>query len=911
MPLSRLLTASAVALVLNSVTATAQTPGFSIRGQASEVPSAASPRQQQSLAEGTARGLSPDGPGNGAPPSGTAPARNGLSPFDVNNDGRTPSTELPDDTPSARMQPSTTISPLAPGERATALPVDAVSEAERNDLISLLHESTEDVRELRVVLDNETDFVEPLVDRPIVPERTLRLEGELDSRSWTVFLTAAEASRGGTLSLAFSNSVLVLPEGSRLSLYLNGREIMETAIDSPDRTKVVTLPVTPGLLRPGENTFRIEGQMRHRIDCSVAATYELWTRIDTRLTGFSAQGLRNAVSGLSDIPAIGVGTNGATRLRVVMDQPSNPMQIDRMLKVVQAVALRGRFSQPLVEVVAPGTELEPAVGTLNIVMAPAALIGDIVSTVPGSANSLPTVELVNADIGPTIVITGPTARDVDAAAAELAGVAGGARDWDRATNGPIVDGARSLTLAELGFDTIDFSGRRFRAGFNVTLPPDFYAAAYGEAEMLLDAAYSDAIDPNSQLVIYVNGVSSTSVNFASASGRVFRDYPVALGMQSFKPGVNRIEMVAELRSDDDTACLPGATASARERFAIMSSTRLVFPDFARIGQVPNLASFAANGFPYTVDGQPVRMMIGGNALDTVGAAGTLMSRIAIGRGSPLDLTVVDQLDGYRAQSLIIVGALPDIPRTVMEATGAENVIPSAWDSPMGAGFGSEEPQGLEQYDEVLRRLRSQLRQEDAQLNRAANLSDPASPTAPPARRESANWFDDVSDDDGISGTIGNLLRPLRNAFSLNFDLDFSFLTDGQETLRPGSIPAGASLLLVQNTAPDNPSAAWTLITAPSPGLLSTSIAALSTPDVWDQISGRAAAYTLETNEVDTVRATSVSYITTLPLSFGNMRLIAANWFSINNGVYAVVLVLAAFLLGFMTWLLVRTMGRKN
>ena len=71
--------------------------------------------------------------------------------------------------------------------------------------------------------------------------------------------------------------------------------------------------------------------------------------------------------------------------------------------------------------------------------------------------------------------------------------------------------------SNVGFGTIDFSGRRFRAGFNVTLPPDFYAAAYGEAKMLLDAAYSEAIDQNSQLVIYVNGVSSTSVKSSSVT----------------------------------------------------------------------------------------------------------------------------------------------------------------------------------------------------------------------------------------------------------------------------------------------------------------------------------------------------------------------------------------------------------
>ncbi|RAI03025.1 hypothetical protein DLJ53_00355 [Acuticoccus sediminis] len=904
----RLLTASAAALLLGVSVSWAQTPTFPLNNQGGL---RTTPTQQQGIAEQSAAPLSPENPATGAARNSLAPPRNTPAPFDINNDGRTPSTALPDDTPTAIIQPSTTVSPLAPGTRATAVPIDAVSEQERQNLAALIRQPTNEVRELRVVLENNADYTDAMVDRPIVPERTLRLEGELDSRTWDVYLTAAEASRGGTLSLAFNNSVLVLPEGSRLRLYLNGREIMETAIDSPDRTKVITMPITTGLLRPGENSFRIEAEMRHRIDCSVNATYELWTRIDTRLTGFSGQGLDKAVSGLPDLPAIGVGTNGATRLRVIMDEPSNPAQIDRLLQVVQTVALRGRFGQPLVEVVPPGTDLEPVVGTLNIAMGPASTVSSVLSNAPASVNSVPTVELVNGSIGPTIVISGPTPREVDTALAEFVGTPSISRDWDREANGPLIDGATSITLADLGFETIDFTGRRFRAGFNVTLPPDFYAAAYGEAEMLLDAAYSASIDPNSQLVIYVNGVSSTSVNFASADRRVFRDYPVQLGMQSFKPGVNRIEMVAELRSDDDTACLPGATAPSGERFAIMSSTRLNFPDFARIGQLPNLASFAANGFPYEMGNEPVRILVGGRALDTIGAAGTLMSRIAIGRGAPLTTSVVDQVEPYRDRNLLVIGPLPDVPTTVLEATGAENIIPAVWDTPSGIGGGNEEPQGLEQYDEVLRRLRSQLRQEDAQLNRAANLSDPSSPTPERQRAGNQNWFDNLGDRGGFSSSISELLRPIRNAFNLNFDFDFSFMNAARNEIPAGSIPAGASLLMVQNNAPGNENAAWTLVTAPSPSLLSTSIASLTTPDVWDKISGRATAYTLETNEVDTVRAARVSYIATMPLSFTNMRLIAANWFSINNGVYAIAVVIAAFFLGLITWALVRPMGRNN
>ena len=58
------------------------------------------------------------------------------------------------------------------------------------------------------------------------------------------------------------------------------------------------------------------------------------------------------------------------------------------------------------------------------------------------------------------------ARDVDTALARFI-----ADDTTAASrsNGPVIDGSTTITLADVGFGTIDFSGRRFRAGFNVTL----------------------------------------------------------------------------------------------------------------------------------------------------------------------------------------------------------------------------------------------------------------------------------------------------------------------------------------------------------------------------------------------------------------------------------------------------------
>lgn len=870
------------------------------------------------------------------PPPSTAAVRSlleapdarapGVRPFDVNGDGASPSTVLPLDEPEYFPSVSTTVSPLGGGSVAgQAVPADANNAEQRQELNRILRREVGEVRELRVNIDASQDWVEAIVDRPITPHRTLRLDGEIDHRSWSVFLSAAEAARGGTLSVAFTNSVLVLPEASRLRIFLNGRQIAQTAIDSPDRTKVVALPISPDLLRAGENAFRIEADMRHRIDCSISATYELWTRIDTRLTGFSFGGARIPVAGLADITSVGVGTNGATRLRVIQPQPGSSGSIDRMLRAVQSAALRGRYVQPLVEVVSSIDGVLAQPGVLNIAIGTFDAVRRVAPNLPASAASVATVDLIDAPaIGPTVIITGPAERDVDAALArfaapepsgQTASIVAATPPW-LVRDSARIDGSGTVTLGQAGVDTINFSGRRFRRAFNVTLPPDFYAAAYGEATMLLDAAYSRDVRPGSRLSVFVNGTLSTGISFTSPSGYLYDDFPVALGMQAFRPGINTVELVAELETEADQACLPGGTVPAGERFALLSSTRLVFPNFARIGQLPNLASFATNGFPYQSGAQPVRVRIGGTSPDTIGAAGTLMARIAVSRGAALATNVVDQVGPFADAGLIVVAPLSDVDSEALDATGAADVIPATWLAPNQAATDrGVAPEGLERYDDVLRRLRQQLQREDVQP--PADGSDAA--RNPPlanlpldqrseTERTRDRWVEEVEENGGLAGFFSRTVRRLGEALNVG---GLTGIATSPERAAAPTVPDGTTLLMAQAAAPASSTTAWTLVTAPSAGLLSTSMAALSAPEIWTRIGGRITAYELNDNRVTTVAVEEVGYLATVPLSFSNLRLIVANWFSINNGIYALGLLGAAMFLGIMTWVLVRPLGRQN
>ncbi|WMS43699.1 cellulose biosynthesis cyclic di-GMP-binding regulatory protein BcsB [Acuticoccus sp. MNP-M23] len=922
----------------------AQVAPFQIRGNEGgpNLPGSASPSRLQNLAADEAREISPDSPGirTNAPPGtplsaqpaatvnaqqGNRALRSTPAPFDINQDGTSPVLVIPEEEEEI-FQQSTTESPLSNGQGlGLVVPVDAVNQEQRSNLNRLLKEEGDQVRELRVNVENSEAWVDSVVDRPIVPDRTLRLDGEIDYASWGFYLSATEAARGGTLSIAFTNSVLVLPEASRMRVYLNGRELAQTAIDSPDRTKVIALPISPELLRAGENALRIETEMRHRIDCSLDATYELWTRIDTRLTGFTYPGGRAPLAGLGDLPGVGVGTNGATRIRVFQAAPASATNIDRMLRAVQAASVRGRYVQPLVEVVDLSAKPESAQGTLTVMIGTYEQLRRISEDIPPEAGVGPFATLIDPSrLGPTLLISGPNERAVDTALARLDVTEGsGAPRSPIAATPPWlvpdsvpIDGAGTVSLRKAGVETINFSGRRFVTDFQVTLPPDFYAAAYGEARLLLDAAYSGDVNPGSRLSVFVNGVLSTAISFTSSSGEVFDDFPIVLVMKQFRPGINKIEIVADLNTDSDAACLPGGTVPARDRFALFSSTRLVFPSFARIGQLPNLASFATNGFPYTLTDAPVRVRVGGTSLDTIGAAGTLLARVAVSRGAPLATNVVENVGEFADAGAIVVAPLEEVSNIALEATGASSVIPANWLQPSQRGGSvTGEPEGLERYDEVLRRLRQQLRQEEVRLDRDAAESDEDTTRGSLARdqrneteRSRDRWFEELQGSSGITGMIKDGIAYVRNAINLN--IDFS-RDDGIDEVDVTPIPDSATFLMAQSASPENADTAWTLITAPSAGLLSASTAAITSPDQWRQIGGRITAYDLENNRVNTIAAENVSYLATLPLSFSNIRLIAANWFSLNNGIYSIALILIAMVLGVVTFLLVTPLGRKS
>ena len=253
-------------------------------------------------------------------------------------------------------------------------------------------------------------------EKPLLPFDDIRLEGESDARSWAFSLTQEEAANALALAVGYQNAVVVMPEASRLRVIINGEAINDITIASSANIFRSVVPIRSGLLRAGQNIIRIEAVQRHRTDCTIRATYELWTQLDSASTGliFADNAPPRPIRSLEDLPAVGMDTQGITTIRIVAARIYRPEIRDRLLRLAQMVALRGRYAHPVIRVVESDSGPSPA-GTIKVVMGVASELRAVMAAPPEAANAQAlAIVMHDASSGSaTLVVSGPTWNDLD------------------------------------------------------------------------------------------------------------------------------------------------------------------------------------------------------------------------------------------------------------------------------------------------------------------------------------------------------------------------------------------------------------------------------------------------------------------------------------------------------------------
>ncbi|WP_320197695.1 cellulose biosynthesis cyclic di-GMP-binding regulatory protein BcsB [Agrobacterium sp. rho-13.3] len=708
--------------------------------------------------------------------------------------------------------------------------------------------------------------------RYILPFSDLSLTGEMDQRQWTLYLTSEQAKAAVSLNIGYQNAIVVAPESSNIEVTVNNVPLERKSVSSPDSEGNVSMAIPPGALQAGANVLSLGVQQRHRTDCTVQSTYDLWTDITPASTyiGFNAD-VASRFDTIDDIEATGPDVVGLTSIEIIAPGLANPVSAQPLLKLAQALALRTQMPnqrisfntrlpsqrKPGTLIVLAGTSREIAAATQSV--PPEALAGSYA----GFENNI--INGVSA-----LIVSGPTPQAmqlaIDSLSASMERPTGGVRAalstkaW-HTPDAPLVMSDRRIPLSSFGVKSSEFSGRRFRTEFTIGAPADFYASAYGEATLLLDAAYSNEILPGSHIDVYVNGNIASTVPISNRGGGIFRHLPINVTLRHFVPGVNTIAIEGVLVTEADKACLPGAPASQTPRFALFDTTELHVPNYAMIGRAPDLAATNGVGQPYRASEQPAAVWLERVDADTMSAAATLLGRLALAGGHPVPVELVASTAAVGDRNALFVGTLSQMPQTLVNQFNLAPASQVAWKE----GEGAVSPAQTDQlFDDWRQRV-----------------------------------------DGGVwQGQVSSFEEWMKRNFDISSDT-LRFLPGAEQIYTP---PGNVSFMLAQGMSPGG-EGVWTMATAPTSADLRTGMAAMAEHKRWTKLAGRVATYDATADKVETVAAEQPSFIVTRPFSFSNWRLIAANWLSTNTLSYSLVFIGFLSLLGCVTFLMLRGMGR--
>jgi hypothetical protein len=728
------------------------------------------------------------------------------------------------------------------------------------------------------------------IDRYLLSGANVKFTGETGRRKWGFYLTAEQAARPAALAIAFNSAIYVSPEDSLLDVKINDRQVVSRALLARENPTYIDAPIPPGTLLPGVNVISILVDQRHRTDCTMQSTYDLWTEMESGSTGLVFEGDDpTRLASLAELPAVGVDATGRTRIRLHAPGAERAFADTDLARLIQAVVLRGNFRQAVVSV-EDGSEPEPPPqGVLRLLVGTAEELKDVPGLPPEASRS-PTVGFLDAPgAAPALVVSGPRWQDVKAAMGYVANGVGRPLDAVRNTIDttpmvlppvPLVNGSRTLTLAELGVPTEEFSGRRFRREFFIGLPGDFFSDAFGEATLAVDAAYTSQVRPGSRIDVYVNGFIAANSPLTSREGDILQRLPIKVSMTHFRPGVNTVAVEAVLDTEADEICAPGTVAGGPNRFVLFDTSTFSVPAFAQVERWPDLAALAGAGMPYSRSEAPVSLVLGRSGGDIYGAAMTFLSAVTIagGRIVPVEMGR-SEVSGTRPA--IFVGALNQFSASTVADFGVADSARLRWDGPL--------------------RYPNSVVNIDIDPNRIVpNTFGDSTSTEGVFNR----WKDEVQNPSGLYGRWVEFERWLERNFDLSF-AQFAIFAESDAVFDPSN---RSTAVVVQ--APKAADRLWTLVSGRTPEDLAAGVEALTEVDFWSQLGGRVSDYDAATG-VTSIAPKAERFIFSGDFSINNLRLVAANWLSANIVFYAVVLVLLCGILGICTTALLRRLGRTS
>lgn len=707
----------------------------------------------------------------------------------------------------------------------------------------------------------------------------LEFPGEGGRLAWPVYLTAEQLRAPLRLRAGFGTAISVRPDTSTLTAEVNGVAVGRVAIDAATGEAAPEFEIPAHLLRTGFNLVALVAAQSHRVDCSAAATFELWTRLDPAATGLVLPAATPGPASLADLPALRPRADGALRISLLMPGRMAPELAERAIRAVQLVALAAGTLYPVVEVVGAGAAADGVVLALGT-------DADLAS-LPGASGSRPGggPVLVPAPSGraPLLVLAGSTLADVDTALSALAetarraGTAEGRRGTPEAVRllaalhgrvaeiPPVRVGLAAGAGLAAGGD-VTFPGRRGTAVVDLVLPSDVLPADYARAVLVLHGRIAPEVGPGARLHVDLNGRHSIAAPLPRGRGRDGALGEVSLPLGLFRPGINRLSLSAELPTAADATCDPTVRPTRDARMTLDAGSGIELPALARVLRVPELAQVATGALPLARPGTSPVLHLPRPDRGSMEAALTFAARAAVAAGAeiPFRFSLVPPRPGEVA---VTVAPADAVPAAALRDVGLDPVaLNAAWSAgpsrgaPDAACRSPAEPSGVE---------------EGAPLA-ARDVPPAAGPTILRRLAEAAAPPVAIRD--------GRLRR-------VAFVPDTAMVVAQSER-----DPAGGSRILVMGR---------------TGAAMAAAMQCLSAPERWSQLRGRIATIGSSGDVAAGGDAALVTFAGPQDWSPGHLRRLIAGWFALNPLAYLGAVVVAAGWLGAATLGVVLRSGRPQ
>lgn len=523
------------------------------------------------------------------------------------------------------------------------------------------------------------------------PIRLLRTES---AAILSLPVSRRETIKSAVLHLVVTNSIS-LNERSQLVVRLNNDAVAQLQLSSkqPEITANIRLPVEH--LHSGYNqlSFRV-AQHSQDSQCEDPNAPELWTEIDTTASVLNLQTemkpLTPQTLHLSDLNDI-FDPKLQTAQKINIVTPAHP-DSDAVLRaggmLAQGIGVKMHYLMPAIRQVdaqagndaggtgaTPGLAMAPLANADNLLVGTAAALKPfldpkVAEQIQGSflgVYPMPDSRHV------MIVVSGRDDDEVLRAAEAFAWQRlefPSQSQWNISAFTPPkmplympqanIAAQGTYSFKQLGFNTSAFNVNQ-PAEINVNLPPDVYAQEDAQMEFRLNFSQGAKVNSDQMINLYLNDVFQRSITIEERQGGYFENYRLSLPLRNFRPGSNVLSFRPVVLPEK----LCSQTGPSLTTLFDTSSVKV--PYIYRFAELPDLARFSSNAFPYVSqsDGSRLSLQLAGKDSATIGAAWTLLGKLAQKQTVPLSAAQVTFGAPASGRNVLVVGSAPELPRDLL------------------------------------------------------------------------------------------------------------------------------------------------------------------------------------------------------------------------------------------------------